>query len=133
MAIVNDGSIDESPDRPVVPHRSRPKRRTTRFFLILVTGVLVVNALVGERGLLATLTANREHSQLLAFITTLRGENAALRKQMQLLREEPRAIEELARRELGLIRPGEQLFIVTSGSTINESAFPDVDSSPERQ
>ena len=92
-----------------------------------------MNALVGERGLLATLTANREHNQLLAFITTLRGENAALRRQMQLLRDEPRAIEELARRELGLIRPGEQLFIVTDGSTINESAFQDVDSSPERQ
>jgi len=133
VAILNEGSIDESPDRPIVPYRARPKRRATRFFLILVTGVLVVNALVGERGLLATLTANREHNQLLAFITTLRGENAALRRQMQLLRDEPRAIEELARRELGLIRPGEQLFIVTGGATINESTFQDVDSSPERQ
>ena len=31
---------------------------------------------------------------------------------MRALREEPRTIEELARRELGLIRAGEQLFIV---------------------
>jgi cell division protein FtsB len=28
------------------------------------------------------------------------------------LREDPNAIEELARRELGLIRPGETLFII---------------------
>jgi cell division protein FtsB len=28
------------------------------------------------------------------------------------LRENPQAIEEIARRELGLIRPGEKLFII---------------------
>ena len=133
MAIVNDAPIDGSPDRPIIPRHPRPKRRTTRFLLILVTGVLVVNALVGERGLLATLSANREHSQLSALITTLRGENAALREEMRLLRQEPRAIEELARRELGLIRPGEQLFIVAPGSAMDEAASPDTESSPERE
>ena len=36
----------------------------------------------------------------------------ALRGEVRLLREEPSRLEELARRELGLIRPGERLFIV---------------------
>ena len=82
------------------------------FLLIFVTCVLVANALVGERGLLATLGANREHRQLVARISTLRSENVALRGEVRLLREEPSRLEELARRELGLIRPGERLFIV---------------------
>ena len=42
----------------------------------------------------------------------MRAENAGLRLQAQRLREDPSAIEELARQELGLIKPGERLFIV---------------------
>ena len=41
-----------------------------------------------------------------------RSENARLREQARELREDPAAIEEIARRELGLIRPGEKLFII---------------------
>lgn len=80
--------------------------------LILITCVLAANALVGERGLLAALSADREYRQLSARILTLQNENGALRGEVRLLREEPSRLEELARRELGLIRPGERLFIV---------------------
>ncbi|MGH9219038.1 MAG: FtsB family cell division protein, partial [Vicinamibacterales bacterium] len=41
-----------------------------------------------------------------------RAENAQLREAARRLREDPAAIEEAARRELGLIKPGEVLFIV---------------------
>jgi cell division protein FtsB len=47
-----------------------------------------------------------------ATITQLRAENARLREVARRLREDPSAIEEIARRELGLIRPGERVFIV---------------------
>ena len=39
-------------------------------------------------------------------------DNAELREMARRLREDPAAIEEQARRELGLIKPGEVLFIV---------------------
>jgi cell division protein FtsB len=42
----------------------------------------------------------------------LRSENAALREEARRLREDPAAIEEIARRELGLMSPGEKLFII---------------------
>ena len=42
----------------------------------------------------------------------LRAENAALRSQARRLREDPTAIEEVARRDLGLIAPGEIVFII---------------------
>jgi cell division protein FtsB len=41
-----------------------------------------------------------------------RVENARLREEARRLREDPDAIEEIARRELGLIRRGEKVFII---------------------
>ena len=95
---------------------------------MFVACVLVLDALFGERGLLATFTADQEHSQLSERITELKGENESLRDEARRLREEPGTIEELARRELGLMRPGERLFIVTdrdrASSTPPDSAQP---------
>jgi cell division protein FtsB len=74
--------------------------------------VIVVDGLVGERGLLAILRARQEYDQLAATIASERAENARLREQARRLKDDPAAIEEVARRELGLIRPGERLFII---------------------
>ena len=79
---------------------------------MFVTSVLVANALVGERSLAAILRADRQSRDLASSIAGLERQNAALREQARQLREDPRAIEDLARREIGLIRPGEKLFII---------------------
>jgi cell division protein FtsB len=81
---------------------------------LLVAVVVVGNALVGERGLVAMLRASYDLSELSASIGALRRENSALREEVRALSDEPRRIEALARRELGLIRPGERLFIVSA-------------------
>jgi len=73
----------------------------------------VLNALVGENGLLAILTANRLHAELSDRIIGLRQENDSLRDEVHRLRAKPTTIEEIARRHLGLIREGEHLFIVS--------------------
>ena len=96
----------------VVPRRQRPRRRTTRFLVLLVTVVLLGNAVVGERGLIALIRANHQLTAVFQLIDSLRAENDSLREEVRMLREEPRAIEELARRELGLMEPGEKVFIV---------------------
>ena len=72
----------------------------------------MVDALVGERGFLATRRANRQYDELSAALTKQRDENGRLAEELRRLRDDPDAIEELARRELGLIRPGEKVFIV---------------------
>ena len=87
-------------------------RRALRGLLILAAIVLVIDALFGERGFLETMRARREYDQLAASIARLKADNASLRDQARRLREDPSAVEDLARRELGLIRPGEVLFIV---------------------
>lgn len=74
--------------------------------------IVIVDTLVGERGLVAMFRARKEYDELSLAIARLRAENARLREEARRLREDPAAIEEAARRELGLIRPGEKVFII---------------------
>jgi cell division protein FtsB len=87
-------------------------RRLLRHALVFITAVIVIDAIAGEKGLLALLQARREYSALERSLERARTENAGLRDLARRLREDPAAIEEQARRELGLIKPGEVLFIV---------------------
>ena len=80
--------------------------------LLFIASAIVVDGLVGERGLLAMLRARQEGDRLSAAIARQRAENARLRDEARHLRDDPAAIEEIARRELGLIKPGERVFIV---------------------
>ena len=45
-------------------------------------------------------------------LARLKGENERLRQDAELLRKDPSTIEDVARRELGMMKPGEKLFIV---------------------
>lgn len=100
--------------RKFQPKPARPSRlpRVIRYLLLLLAFVMVVDALVGDRGLLDTLRARREFAALEAHVARVRAENVRLREEARRLKEDPQAIEALARRELGLIYPGETLFIV---------------------
>ena len=86
--------------------------RLLNYVLVFVTVVLVVDALVGEKGLIDTLRARRQHEAVAAALARTRQENARLRDHIRRLKEDPGAIESLAREQLGLIREGEVLFIV---------------------
>ena len=83
-----------------------------QYILLFISAVLVVDALVGDRGLLAMLKARTEFRALERSLADVRTQNADLREQARRLREDPAAVEDIARRELGLIKPGEKLFIV---------------------
>jgi cell division protein FtsB len=98
-------------DRPMIPHRRRESPWMRRA-LVFVTCVLLADALIGDRGLLQTIRAQREYQQAAAALRQLQEENAALRDQSRQLVEDPRIIEAVAREELGLIRPGEILVVV---------------------
>jgi cell division protein FtsB len=87
-------------------------RRIVHWLLLFVASVIVVDALVGDRGLLAMLRARQEYDELARPIAHERTDTARLRDEARRLKEDPKAIEEIARRDLGLIRPGEKVFIV---------------------
>jgi len=98
---------------PAAPSLLAPWRtRLLNYALGFVTIVLVVDALVGNKGLLDTIRARRQYEILSADLARKRHENARLRDEIRRLTNDPSAIESLAREELGLIRDGELLFIV---------------------
>ena len=106
---------DQRAPKRRAPKAKRPSgrnRRIVHWVLLFVASVIVVDALVGDRGLVAMLRARQEYDELSASIARQRTENARLRDMVRRLREDPGTIEEIARRELGLIRPGERVFIV---------------------
>ena len=87
-------------------------RRILAGLFFFVVCVLVVDALVGDQGLMATMRARKQYDELASDLARLRNENASLREEVRRLTEDPAAIEEIARRELGLMSPGEKLFII---------------------
>ena len=98
-----------------VPPRAQAAARRTRIVqvaIFAVAAVITIDALVGDKGLLQTFRARREHAQLVGSINRLRVENARLRDRARRLKEDPATIEEAARRDLGLVKPGEVLVIV---------------------
>jgi cell division protein FtsB len=108
-------NTDESRSRRRGPNKGSSPGRTRRLvhiLLLFIASVIVVDGLVGDRGLLAMQRARKDNDAMAAAIAGQRAENARLREVVRRLREDPSAIEEIARRELGLIRPGERLFIV---------------------
>lgn len=97
--------------RPGPEVRER-RRRILTYALWAGAIVLMVNALVGENGYLATLRARREQAALAADVARIRLENQQLKEQARRLDKDPVAVEEAARRQLNLIRPGETLVII---------------------
>jgi cell division protein FtsB len=90
----------------------RGGRRVVQYLLIFIACVLVIDAIVGEKGLLEMVKKRQEFRALEQSLTDSRSENTRLRDEAKRLREDPDAIEDIARRQLGLIKPGEKLFIV---------------------
>ena len=105
--------------RPRVRHRLRTpqeariwRRRMTGYALFIAAFVLMVNALVGENGYLATLQARSERDKLLDQIARMRLKNQQMREEIHEIRTNPKALEEAARRELNMMKPGETMVIL---------------------
>ena len=92
-----------------------PRRRPRRFWaplLLFVGSAVLVNGLFGERGLLESWRARRSYTSAGHDLARLRTENAQLRDRVRRLKNDPDAIEAVARGELGLARPGEIVITV---------------------
>jgi cell division protein FtsB len=98
--------------RPPAPRPPGRGRRLLRAGLLAGAALLLVESLFGERGFTAMIEARREQQALESSLDRLRAENARLRDEARRLREDPEAIEEAARRDLGLVSPGERVFII---------------------
>ena len=100
------------PSGASIPDKRRRGRRAVQYLLVFVGCVLILDALVGEKGLLEMVKKRQEYRALEQSLADVRAENGRLREEAQRLQDDASAIEDLARRELGFIKPGEKLFIV---------------------
>ena len=87
-------------------------RRALNYLLVFATVVLLADALVGERGLVASVRARQQSDELQTSVSQLKHENARLRQVADRLETDPTTIESVAREKLGLVRAGEILVVV---------------------
>lgn len=123
------GDPTHGTDTPTQPRRFRRglrsrqetrarRRQVVTWILFGVSSVLMINALVGEHGYLATLRADREYATLRDDLDAILDENRQLQQEADRLATDPNALEEIARRELGLVKPGETVVILKDSSAI---------------
>lgn len=112
------GAEIQGEDRAAERRRRRGQQMRDRRRRYLTAGLavglctLLVNAIVGENGYLAAARLRAEEAELAGRVTRLRLDNQALKRDAERLRRDPAALEETARAELGLVRPGEVLVII---------------------
>jgi len=113
-----DGKLDVTVSSSPAPKKASPAppqsrgRRLVQYALLAIGCIFFLDALVGEKGLVELVKARQDFRGLETSLFKIRGENARLREEARLLREDADTIEKVARERLGLIKPGEKLFIL---------------------
>lgn len=102
------------PGSPRTPASKRREgvRRLVHLLILSFAAIMFIDAVVGDQGLVALGRARRELDQLSEHVQRLRSENAAIQGRNRRLREDAAALEEAARRDLGLMKRGEKVFII---------------------
>ncbi len=103
-----------SPPSAQPPRRdiAHPGRSIVTTALLILSAIFVLDGVAGERGWLANRRARIEYGREAQALESARWRNALLREEIRRLQGDPAFIEELARRDLGLIKPGETVFII---------------------
>jgi cell division protein FtsB len=94
------------------------RRKAATLASILAFIALVVGSLFGDGGVLQVLAQRERSAALQRQNDMLRVENGRLASEIAALRRDPRAVERIAREELGLARPGETVFVIREESPV---------------
>lgn len=92
--------------------------------ILLIGCILVVwyFAFFGEKGVIKIIRLKRERDRIIADVSRMQEENKRLQEEIRRLREDPRYLESVARRDLGLIKENEILFIFEEEATAKNEA-----------
>jgi len=114
MSGVRHTPVADAPPPLAAPRRAREERwrRRMRLAVLFVAALLLANAVIGDNGLVALWRLRAETASLQSEVERLRDERVQLMNEARRLREDPATIEEVARRELGLVKPGERVVLV---------------------
>ena len=87
-------------------------RRVARWLAVAFVTLALVDGVFGQRGLIENRRLAQRNAEMAATVEALQADNVALAEEARRLKEDPAAVEELARRELGLLKPGELVVIL---------------------
>lgn len=85
-------------------------RRNARKILGVAFLALLIHDIFGPHGVIAMRRTQNEIKQIREQIGKLNEENKSLAAEVNSLKTDPKAIERIAREEMGLARPGELIF-----------------------
>lgn len=103
------------------PRKERLRRQITKVVVgLALVGTLL--ALVGDGGLMTLLQMRTRAADLERQVVEAERHNDELRSRIRALREDPQAIEELAREELGMARPDETIYLLPQRPERSEEA-----------
>jgi cell division protein FtsB len=85
-------------------------QRNARQILGLALFALLVHDIFGAHGVIAMRRTQKEIEQIREQIGKLDDDNKSLSSQVNSLKTDPKAIERIAREEMGLARPGEIIY-----------------------
>ena len=72
---------------------------------------MLLDAFFSDKGLLRVRQLEQEYHQRVEEEKVKTQENADLKEEIQALRDDPKAVEGVAREELGMIKPGEDVYL----------------------
>jgi cell division protein FtsB len=110
-----------APEKKTVPARSRDdigrpetglRKRAAVLSAVIALIALVVGSVFGDRGILHWMAEQERNAALAREVEELRATNQRLSLDIDALRTDPRAVERIAREELGLARGGEVMILV---------------------
>ena len=90
--------------------KNLPVRKMIPPWLILIVLAMFCFALLGERGALRALQSYRHKQDLELQLSTLQEQKVQLREEIRLLQKDRDYWEQLARKELGMVREGELIY-----------------------
>jgi cell division protein FtsB len=99
-------------------------RRNARQILILALFALLVHDIFGAHGFIAMRRTQKEIAEIQDQIGKINTENKSLSEQVTSLKSDPKAIERIAREEMGLARPGEMIYKLPDSAKPGDSQQP---------
>jgi cell division protein FtsB len=78
--------------------------------LLAGAGILLAVLLVGDKNSLKLLALYQERDRMAQSLDTMKNENEKIKEQIQALKTDPKAVEQLAREELGLVKSQEWVY-----------------------
>jgi cell division protein FtsB len=94
------------------PFQSRGLALLLVFFLL----ILIMAFVFGDRGLLEILKTQKQIAALKQTIKELEAEKSRLSKEIEMLRENPLALEQKAREKLWLMKKSEKVIVLVKGN-----------------